>query len=109
MATEKDGDVRRRSRRSLSTSALPDGQPPPKPAQLLFAGRIGGNQEFVLDRTDPKYAATIKKTPDAAPYMSVRESFELHAFTEIDLWKAAIMEGVGESIEGLLVLVPAGL
>jgi hypothetical protein len=109
MATGKDGDVQPRSRRSFSTSALPDGQRQPKPAQLLFAGRIGGNQEFVLDRTDPEYAATIKKTPDAAPYMSVRESFELHGFTDIELWKAAVMEGVGECIERLLLFVPAGL
>ena len=74
-----------------STSA----QPTLQPAQLDFAGRIGGNQEFIVDRHDPKHAALLARTPDAAPYMSLRESFDLRGFTEIELWKGAFAEGIG--------------
>ncbi len=51
-----------------------------KPAQLLFAGRIGGNQEFIVDRHDPERAALLRKTPDAAPFMSIQEAFDLRGF-----------------------------
>lgn len=67
-----------------------------KSAQLHFAGRLGGNQEFVLDRNDPAQAALLQKTPDAAPFMSIAESFDLRSFRDLNLWKAAFIEGVGE-------------
>lgn len=60
---------------------------------IQFAGRIGGNQEFVLDRKDPKNASMLERMPDAAPYMTVQEQFELRGFFELELWKAALMEG----------------
>ncbi len=70
-----------------------------KPAQLLFAGRIGGNQEFIIDRRDPDQAELLRKTPDAAPFMSLKESFDLRGFSDIDLWKGAFLEGIGKSLE----------
>jgi glycerol uptake facilitator-like aquaporin len=62
---------------------------------LQFAGRVGGNQEFVVDRKDPKNALLLERMPDAAPYMTVHEQFEMRGFLELELWKAALMEGWG--------------
>lgn len=61
-----------------------------------FIGRLGGNQEFVLDRSDAANAPILKELPDAAPYMSMREQFDLRPFRSPGLWKAAIVEGVGK-------------
>ncbi|KAK6531920.1 hypothetical protein TWF694_003083 [Orbilia ellipsospora] len=60
-----------------------------------FAARLGGNQEFVLDRTDPKNAAVLQHIPDAAPHMTFREALDLHGFRHLWLWKTAVMEGIG--------------
>jgi hypothetical protein len=73
-----------------------DPHAPLKPTQLLFAGRLGGNQEFIINRNDPAQAALLQKTPDAAPFMSLAQTFDLRGFREVDLWKAAFIEGVGE-------------
>ena len=62
----------------------------------LFAGRLGGNQSFVLDRSNPANAELLQKVPDAAPNLSLRESFNLRGFREVDLYKAALIEFVGE-------------
>src|SRR5256885_5588382 len=75
-----------------------------KPSQLLFAGRVGGNQSFILNRDDPAQAALLQKTPDAAPFMSLGETFDLGGLRDLDLWKAAFIEGIGEcfsSVRGI--------
>jgi hypothetical protein len=36
-----------------------------KPVIHPFAGRVGGNQEIVVDRSDPQNADLLKKVPDA--------------------------------------------
>ena len=38
-----------------------------KPAIIPFAGRIGGNQDYVVDRSNPCNAELLAKVPDAAP------------------------------------------
>ena len=63
-----------------------------------FAGRLGGNQSFILDRSDPANAEALKKVPDAAPNLNLREMFELGGFREGDLWKAALVECFGTFI-----------
>ncbi|KAK6523424.1 hypothetical protein TWF281_001406 [Arthrobotrys megalospora] len=60
-----------------------------------FAARLGGNQEFVLDRTDPKNAAVLEDIPDAATHMTVKQALDLRGFRQSVLWKASVMEGVG--------------
>lgn len=60
-----------------------------------FIGRLGGNQEFVLNRDDAD-SAVIRSQPDAAPGMSLKEQFDLKPFTTPGLWKAAVIEGVGK-------------
>jgi len=62
----------------------------------LFAGRLGGNQSFVVDRSNPANAELLQKVPDAAPNLSLHESFNLRGFREVDLYKAAFIEFVGE-------------
>lgn len=65
---------------------------------IPFAGRLGGNQTFILDRSDPANAEVLQRVPDAAPNLNLREIFELRGFTEGGLWKAAIVECFGTFI-----------
>ncbi|KAE8311947.1 major intrinsic protein-domain-containing protein [Aspergillus transmontanensis] len=69
--------------------------PRPRPVVQPFAGRIGGNQGLVVDRTDPNNADLLKKVPDAAPLMTFREGFDLRGFCDIDLWKFGFIECMG--------------
>jgi hypothetical protein len=61
-----------------------------------FAGRIGGNQEFTLDKSDPDHGRILKEIPDAAPFCTWKASFDLSQFKQLNLWKAAFIEGWGE-------------
>ncbi|KAB8216171.1 aquaporin-like protein [Aspergillus novoparasiticus] len=62
------------------------------PAVAPFAGRLGGNQDFVVDRSDPRNEKVLEKVPDAAPWMSLSEIFDLRGFLSLDLWKFACLE-----------------
>ncbi|KAJ5881315.1 uncharacterized protein N7473_012368 [Penicillium subrubescens] len=68
--------------------------PYPEPAIPPFAGRLGGNQDFILDRNDPKNVKVLEQVPDAAPCMTVAEIFDLRGFASPDLWKFAMLECV---------------
>lgn len=59
-----------------------------------FAGRIGGVQKYTVNRDDPDQASLLERAPDAAPNLTLRESFRFHQFTQPLLWKAAAIEGV---------------
>lgn len=61
-----------------------------------FAGRLGGNQDFIVDRNDPKNVEVLKEVPDAAPCMTLAEIFDLRGFLSPDLWKFAMLECVGK-------------
>ncbi|CAK41744.1 uncharacterized protein An13g03480 [Aspergillus niger] len=65
-----------------------------KPHVQPFVGRIGGNQGIVLDRADPDNAEYLRKVPDAAPLMSARDAFNVRGFTDLDLWRFAVVECV---------------
>lgn len=67
-----------------------------KPTIHPFAGRIGGNQGLVLDPNDASNAELLKRMPDAAPLISLRQAFDLKAFGDIDLWKFSATECVGK-------------
>ena len=58
-----------------------------------FAGRLGGNQEFILPSGNPDRVKILQRTPDAAPLRSWKSSLQLQQFAEFDLWRAAIIEG----------------
>jgi hypothetical protein len=78
----------------------------PRPVSRPFAGRIGGNQEFIVSNED----ALESKIPDAAASFTWYESFCLDAFADISLWKEAIIEGVGTLLQTWLSgLVAVGL
>lgn len=64
-----------------------------------FAGRLGANQDSIVDRHDPKNLAVLKEVPDAAPCMSLAEIFDLRGFLSPDLWKFAMLECVGKQID----------
>jgi hypothetical protein len=50
----------------------------------------------VLDRSDPSNEALLKKVPDAAPNLTLTEAFDLGGFREVGIWKAGVIEFVGE-------------
>ncbi|KAK1808885.1 hypothetical protein LTR12_016750 [Friedmanniomyces endolithicus] len=59
-------------------------------SETAFAGRIGGNQEFVADDEE-----LLKRQPDAAPISSIKDALRLDGFRNIELWRMAIIEGWG--------------
>lgn len=78
--------------------------PPPLPFQdfislkstpLPFAGRLGGNQDFVLDPRDPETSSLLSRIPDAAPWMTYREALSTQGFREPTLYKQGLIEGIG--------------
>lgn len=72
---------------------------------IPYAGRLGGNQEFVLDPTDPDTASLLKRNPDAAPFMSLKTLLSFDGFKQPSLWKQAFMEGVGAMMLSYITIV----
>ncbi|EAW11117.1 putative MIP transporter [Aspergillus clavatus NRRL 1] len=66
-----------------------------KPQIQPFVGRLGGNQKFVLDRTDPDNAGALMEVPDAAPLMDWKDSLRLSGFKRWSLWKLSGIECIG--------------
>ncbi|KAJ6115083.1 hypothetical protein N7486_000861 [Penicillium sp. IBT 16267x] len=66
-----------------------------KPAIIPFAGRIGGNQDFVVDRSNPYNAELLKRVPDAAPLTTFRDGFDFRGFLDSGIWKYAFVECIG--------------
>ncbi|KAF2153672.1 MIP transporter [Myriangium duriaei CBS 260.36] len=79
--------------RRISVSREARGNLVPKVAP--FAGRLGGNQQFVADQGNE---GLLEKDPDAAPGMTLREQFDLRQFRTWSLWKSAMVEGMGSLI-----------
>ncbi|CAG7942800.1 unnamed protein product [Penicillium salamii] len=68
----------------------------PAPTTIVpFAGRIGANQEFSLDKTNCAQVEILQKFPDAAPWIPLRDALSLQHFLQPELWKAATIEAVG--------------
>ncbi|KAH7392895.1 aquaporin-like protein [Pyrenochaeta sp. MPI-SDFR-AT-0127] len=63
-----------------------------------FAGRIGGNQEFVVSADD----ASFTSIPDAAAIFSWAQSFYPRAFADAELWKESFIECVGTCLQTYL-------
>ncbi|KAJ5798164.1 uncharacterized protein N7503_007460 [Penicillium pulvis] len=66
-----------------------------KPAIIPFAGRIGGNQDYVVDRSNPCNAELLAKVPDAAPLRTFRDGFDFRGFLDSGVWKYALVECIG--------------
>ena len=73
----------------------------PRGASSSFAGRIGGNQSFTVDRNDDANTAVLAHEPDAAPGMSLEQQFNLRPFRSLGLWKAAVIEGFGGLVSNI--------
>jgi hypothetical protein len=70
---------------------------------LPFAGRLGANQAYVVDDTTSENERLLEHQPDATPHMSFRELIDLRPITNIDLWKAALIEGIGDLSTSILL------
>ncbi|KAH0445708.1 hypothetical protein KCU90_g18, partial [Aureobasidium melanogenum] len=66
-----------------------------------FAGRIGGNQEFVANDQQ-----TIQHQPDAAPIVSIKAALRLNGFANFEIWRMAFIEGYATSL--LVIVTGAG-
>jgi hypothetical protein len=65
-----------------------------------FVGRLGGNGAATVTRCSTN-EDLLKSVPDAAPLMSLRETFSLQPFLTVGLWKSALMEGMGRNTSQL--------
>jgi len=63
--------------------------------EASFAGRLGGNLEFTLNRNNPANQKTLERVPDAASAMTFKEELSLSPIREVALWKAGFVEGIG--------------
>ncbi|OQE90632.1 hypothetical protein PENNAL_c0011G07886 [Penicillium nalgiovense] len=57
-----------------------------------FAGRIGANQEFSVSPLEE--ADLLRKSPDAAPLVPWSQMICPNQFIQLNIWKAAFVEGV---------------
>lgn len=94
----RSSDIEKNNTNATNATNATNSAYPSHPARTNtnpFIGRLGGNQGFVLDRNDPANTSVLKATPDAAPYMTLKEQLDLNGFTYLSLWKAALAEGMG--------------
>ena len=61
-----------------------------------FIGRVGGNQEFVDINHSPSDELDSGTEPDALPGMTLKQQLSFRSFSHVRLWKAALIEGVGQ-------------
>ncbi|KAJ5208073.1 hypothetical protein N7449_002452 [Penicillium cf. viridicatum] len=67
----------------------------PSPTTIVpFAGRIGANQEFVVDKNNCTQIELLQKFPDAAPWIPLKDALSLRHILQIELWKAAAVEAI---------------
>ncbi|KAL2830523.1 aquaporin-like protein [Aspergillus cavernicola] len=71
----------------------------PAPSDVVpFAGRIGANQEFSLDKGNCTQIELLQSFPDAAPCIPLRDSLSPRHFLQVELWKAAVIEAIGSCL-----------
>ncbi|KAJ5146131.1 uncharacterized protein N7515_000695 [Penicillium bovifimosum] len=74
----------------------PDTDELPSPTTVVpFAGRIGANQEFSVDKTNSAHIELLQQSPDAAPWIPLKDALSLRHFLHVALWKAAAVEAIG--------------
>ena len=68
----------------------------PEPTKIVpFAGRIGANQEFSVDKNSCAQKELLVKFPDAAPWIPLRDALSLRNILQRELWKGAVIEAIG--------------
>ena len=70
---------------------------PAPTATVPFAGRIGANQEFSVDKNNCAQIEFLQRIPDASPWIPLRNSLSLKQVLQPELWKAAAVEAIGLS------------
>ena len=70
-----------------------------RPRIQAFAGRVGGNQALVLNERDEQNADVLRKIPDSALSLTWSASLDLSGFLDIDLWRLALVECIGMSLQ----------
>lgn len=90
---------------TMTNAHEPHSQPRPSTyiRQTLFAGRVGGNQEFVYNDAnahEPSAQSALARQPDAAPLSSFRDALDISGFKNLDYYRMALIEFWGT---GLLV------
>ncbi|EEU37131.1 uncharacterized protein NECHADRAFT_72760 [Fusarium vanettenii 77-13-4] len=69
-----------------------------------FAGRLGANQAFTIDRRTSADEKFLEKEPDATPHMSFRELLDCRPILSPYLWKAALIEGMGTLMQAYITI-----
>lgn len=59
-----------------------------------FVGRLGG-LGYVPPDDQESQKELLEAVPDAAPLMTFSQVLDLRPFRSVDLWKSALMEGMG--------------
>ncbi|KAJ5693989.1 hypothetical protein N7536_004401 [Penicillium majusculum] len=73
-----------------------DAEELPSPTTVVpFAGRIGANQEFAMDKNNCTQIELLQKFPDAAPWIPLKDALSLRHILQVELWKAAGVEAIG--------------
>ncbi|KAF4762396.1 hypothetical protein HAV15_006860 [Penicillium sp. str.  len=73
-----------------------DAEELPSPTTVVpFAGRIGANQEFAMDKNNCTQIELLQKFPDAAPWIPLKDAISLRHILQVELWKAAGVEAIG--------------
>ncbi|KAF5602182.1 sterigmatocystin biosynthesis lipase esterase STCI [Fusarium subglutinans] len=89
---------RRKSRDSGDVEARPSSEPSGPHYRRYsqpFAGRLGANQAYVVEGGTSEDDHVLHHAPDATPHMSFRELMDMRPIKNLDLWKAALIEGIG--------------
>ncbi|KAF4339927.1 sterigmatocystin biosynthesis lipase esterase STCI [Fusarium beomiforme] len=90
------------NRRKASSGGDVEARPSSEPSgphyrsnSLPFAGRLGANQTNIVEGGTSEDDHLLHHAPDATPHMSFRELMDMRPIKNLDLWKAALIEGIG--------------
>lgn len=92
---------RRKARDSGDVEARPSSEPSGphyRSNSQPFAGRLGANQAYVVEGRTSEDDHLLHHAPDATPHMSFWELMDMRPIKNLDLWKAALIEGIGTKL-----------
>jgi glycerol uptake facilitator-like aquaporin len=107
-SSSRDHDIEKQPQREPSTTAPPraaigrfpesmetlDGKDHDSLNTAPYIGRLGANGTGAITRFDGDQKLLLA-APDAAPFMTLAEQFDMRPFMTWDLWRAAVTEGFG--------------
>ncbi|VTT75256.1 unnamed protein product, partial [Fusarium fujikuroi] len=101
---------RRKARDSGDVEARPSSEPSGphyRSNSQPFAGRLGANQAYVVEGGTSEDDHLLHHAPDATPHMSFWELMDMSPIKNLDLWKAALIEGIGTKLHQPAYTAPA--